>query len=146
MRKKKRRRKKWFIPKHRRPPMPACFKNEPQWGTCRWCNKTIYKDDGAKNKRRKWHPECLHEFKIVTDFKYAKRQVKKRDKGICKDCGILCRLRSEWQLDHEKPLIDAAGDISFWMLKNLSTRCLRCHSKKTLKENKERGKGWFKRG
>jgi len=56
---------------------------------------------------------CLHEYLIITNHRYAKWQVKKRDHGICKDCGVKCKLRSEWDLDHEKPLIKANGDISF---------------------------------
>lgn len=129
---------------HRLPPMPSWFMDAP-WGTCRWCNKTIYKDDGiTENKRRRWHPECVHKYLIISDHRYAKRQVKKRDKAICASCGAFCRYRYEWNCDHIKPLIDAGKDISFWEIDNLQTLCIKCHNKKTLQENFERGKGWFK--
>lgn len=130
---------------HRVAPMPLWFQETP-WGCCRWCNKTIFKDDGVtENKRRRWHPDCLHDYLIITDHRYAKRQVKKRDKGICASCGTYCRYRDEWNLDHEKPLIDAKGDLSFWRIENLQTLCVKCHSGKTVAENIERGKGWFGR-
>lgn len=132
-------------PNHRLAPMPLWFTGTA-WGTCRWCNKTIYKEDGmTENKRRRWHPGCTHEYLIITDHRYAKRQVKKRDKGICAGCGAYCRYRNEWNLDHIRPLIDANGDISFFNLENMQTLCLKCHKAKTLQENITRGKGWFSR-
>lgn len=114
--------------------MPIWFKLCP-WGVCRWCGKIIWKDDGTILKRRHWHKECLHEYWIVSDSKYAKAQVKKRDKGICAICGKYCRYRNEWDLDHIIPLIDSSNDISFWGLNNLQTLCKECHIKKTSKEN-----------
>lgn len=123
--------------KHRLAPLPRWFNDTP-WGMCRWCNKEIFNDFGQINNRRRWHQGCLHEYLIVSDPKYAKRQVKKRDKGVCAECRKTCKLRSEWQCDHRKPLIDAKGDISFWQLPNLQTLCKKCHSAKTVKENTAR--------
>jgi hypothetical protein len=66
---------------YRRASMPVWF-DDAAWGICRWCNRKILKDTGEVNSRRRWHPDCLHEYLIITDARYAKRQVKKRDKGI----------------------------------------------------------------
>ena len=148
MARRKRRKRKNSLPRadqsHRKAPMPAWFHDAP-WGTCRWCNKFITKEDGELNTRRRWHPECLHDYLIITRSNYAKRQVKKRDKAICASCKIKCRLRSEWNCDHIKPLIDANGDIEFWKLGNMQTLCVKCHAEKTLQENILRGSGWFSR-
>lgn len=120
--------------------MPDWFKTTP-YGTCRWCNKCIYKPKTRQiNKRRRWHPECQNEFWTVTDHRYAKREVKKRDKGICSDCGKYCHYRWEWQCDHIKPLVEANGDINFWKIENLSTKCVACHKKKTKQEYAKRKK------
>lgn len=120
---------------HRIAPMPSWFEETP-WGTCRWCNCPILKEDGTENKRRRWHPDCLHEYLIITDARYAKRQVKKRDKGVCRGCGKKCRLRSEWQLDHIVPLKDRLNnDLSWFSLSNMQTLCIQCHLNKTVREN-----------
>jgi hypothetical protein len=113
---------------------------DPPWGICRWCNKEIRKPDGTPNLRRRWHEECLHDFYIISDHKYAKRATKQRDKGICAKCGKFCRYRHEWQLDHVKPLIEAKGDMSYWRLDNLQTLCNACHEAKTARENSDRAK------
>jgi 5-methylcytosine-specific restriction endonuclease McrA len=125
------------IQSYRKPPMPAWFNTTPA-GICRWCNTPIFNDKGEINLRRRWHKDCLHPYFLLTRQSYAKREIKKRDKGVCCDCGKKCRYRSEWDLDHEKPLIDAHGDISYWQLGNLRTRCKKCHLDKTLKENEDR--------
>ena len=124
---------------HRYPPLPAHYHTRVG-GICRWCGKPITDEQGNPLSRRLWHKECLHYYFIVTKPSYAKRQVKKRDKCICLDCGKFCKYRNEWQLDHNKPLIEAKGDIWFWTLENLVTRCVACHCAKTVKENNERRK------
>lgn len=129
-------RPRYFKEKHRNPPMPPWFKDCP-WGVCRWCGKLIWNEKGV-NKRRHWHAECLPSYWIVADHKYAKAQVKKRDKGICALCGTLCVYRHEWQLDHIVPLIDANGNIKYWELGNLQTLCNKCHGLKTALENSQR--------
>lgn len=131
--------------KHRNAPLPRHMNRTP-WGVCRWCTKPIYKEDGKTiNKRRRWHPACSHEYYIIVDHKYAKRQVKKRDKGICAACGKYCHYRWEWECDHIVALIDAPRKREFWSLSNLQTLCNKCHDKKTKKENKERKKKWAQR-
>ena len=129
-------RQRRFQQAHRNPPMPWWF-GTPQWGICRWCNNTIFKNDSV-DTRRKWHPACLHDWSIIADNKYAKRCVKKRDKGICAKCGKYCHYRYEWQADHINPLIDANGDLDYWRLGNLATMCIECHLKKTIEENEKR--------
>ena len=119
--------------------MPEWF-NPPQKGVCRWCGHLIWKDAETINKRRTWHQECLRPYWIVSDCRYAKREVKKRDNGICATCGKYCHYRWEWQCDHIKPLIDANGDISFWQLENLQSLCNSCHFLKTAEENSSRSK------
>lgn len=44
--------------------------------------------------------------------------------------------RSWWDMDHTRPLAEAKGDVSFWALDNLTTRCYRCHAKKTVEDNR----------
>ena len=132
-------RQRRFQQEHRNPPMPWWF-GTPKWGICRWCNNTIFNDDGSVNTRRKWHPACLHDWSIIADNKYAKRCVKKRDKGICAKCGKYCHYRYEWQADHIKPLIDAHGDLDYWRLENIQTLCNACHGIKTGQENSGRAK------
>ena len=125
--------------------MPSWFKTT-EWGRCRWCNLPILKDDGTINKRRRWHPDCIHDYLIITDHRYAKRQVKKRDKGVCAHCGKKCRYRWEWDCDHIVPLRDIPSrDLKYWMLDALETLCRDCHHAKSLKENIKRGSGWFSR-
>jgi 5-methylcytosine-specific restriction endonuclease McrA len=120
---------------YRRASMPVWF-DDAAWGICRWCNRKILKDTGEVNSRRRWHPDCLHEYLIITDARYAKRQVKKRDKGICVDCGIKCRLRYEWQMDHIVALADIPDkDLKWWKLENLCSRCVKCHQIKSSAEN-----------
>jgi 5-methylcytosine-specific restriction endonuclease McrA len=125
--------------KHRNPPLPRHMNKTP-WGVCRWCAEPIHKADGTVNKRRRWHPSCLHEYLIIVDHRYAKRQVKKRDKGICATCGKYCHYRWEWECDHVIPLIDAPRRRRYWSLDNLQTLCVKCHDKKTTRENKARKK------
>lgn len=59
-----------------------------QPGKCRWCKLDVKRLDS----RRKTFcsEECVHEYKIRADFSYARKQVYKRDKGICQICGLNC--------------------------------------------------------
>lgn len=83
----------------RKPPMPEGFMTRPR-GTCRWCGEPVlypagHKRAGQPDERRNWHagnygePNCVHEYKIVADPSYARRQVFKRDGGKCHDCGTV---------------------------------------------------------
>jgi len=99
------------------------------------------KDSGEVNTRRLWHPECLEPYFLLTRPAHAKRAVKKRDKGICADCGIKCSKKSEWDLDHIVPLKDIPNrDLKWWGMENLCCRCTSCHKRKTAQENTNRRK------
>lgn len=50
---------------------------------CAWCHKELPK------RRQSWcSDECLREYRITTDWGYTRSEVWKRDKGICRMCGI----------------------------------------------------------
>lgn len=137
---------------HRRPPIP--FSEAPR-GTCRWCGATILYEDGTKrgqlDRRRRWHPVCVDRY-MESDPREARRRVRRRDRGICAQCGVdtyairrrhrgrgatkqLRELgfkprKSLWELDHVVPLIEGGGhEIS-----NLQTLCTPCHKRKTAQE------------
>jgi 5-methylcytosine-specific restriction endonuclease McrA len=140
-RRKTRKTKQWAPQLHRVAPMPLWFTTTP-YGHCRWCNLPIYQDDGTTlNMRRRWHPDCLHDYLIITRSNYAKRQVKKRDKGVCAVCKVKCRLRHEWECDHVVALADRPdNELKWWKLENLSCLCIDCHAKKSIQENANRRK------
>lgn len=64
------------------------------------------------------------------------------------DCGIKgcpptkrgAKVVVDWDVDHIKPLVEAKGDISYWKLDNLATRCKDCHKAKSIAETKARAK------
>lgn len=110
--------------------------------------------------------ECVHLFRMKTDWSYLKKLVKARDKGICRNCGLDCkRLKKELRLlrgealvkkcaeldlplsrsrgnlfdiDHVIPIAD--GGEAFPGLEGLLLLCYFCHRDKTRKEAKERAK------
>lgn len=43
-----------------------------------------------------------------------------------------------WQADHIRPLLDANGDIEFYLLANLQTLCTPCHVAKGVEDNRRR--------
>ena len=59
---------------------------------CRWCHTEVPKG------RRKWCSDaCVHEFKVITDWNYMRRRVRKRDKGVCCQCGVdTAKAREKW--------------------------------------------------
>jgi 5-methylcytosine-specific restriction endonuclease McrA len=141
---------------HRRPEIP--FSDAPR-GVCRWCGDAILQEDGPKrgerNLRRRWHPACLLAWE-QSDPREARRRVRRRDRGICADCGLdtyatrrqlrgrgsTARLRergfkprkSLWELDHIVPLIDGGSHD----MANLQTLCTPCHKRKTAREASHR--------
>ncbi len=143
---------------HRRPAIP--FSDAPR-GTCRWCGEDIVhasgSHEGEPNRRRRWHPGCVDQYN-ASDPREARRRIRKRDRGICADCGLdTIKLKREfraigrgrnkairergfkprqslWELDHIVPLIDG-GDHSD---ENLQTLCTPCHVEKTTREASER--------
>ena len=97
----------------------------------------IFKKDGVTpNKRANWHPACVKEYKLIAWPNATRREVWKRDKGVCRTCGHQCARKGTdvWHLDHIKPLIEANGDLNFWKMGNLQTLCSSCHHSKTGRE------------
>lgn len=43
-----------------------------------------------------------------------------------------------WQADHIRPLLEANGDISYFLLANLQTLCHECHIAKGKEDNRRR--------
>lgn len=43
-----------------------------------------------------------------------------------------------WQADHIRPLIEANGDLSFYLLANLQTLCTKCHLAKGAEDRQRR--------
>jgi 5-methylcytosine-specific restriction endonuclease McrA len=105
--------------------------------------------------RRRWHPDCVATYE-ATDPRELRRHVRKRDRGICRACGLdtlalkrkiqgrgrARRLRelgfhprrSLWELDHVVPLIEGGSHDA----DNLQTLCVPCHRTKTASEARER--------
>ena len=110
---------------------------------------------GRLDRRRRWHPDCVEAYNR-SDPREARRQVRRRDRGVCADCGLdtyalrrrhrgrgsTRRLRelgfkprkSLWELDHIVPLIDGGGHEP----SNLQTLCTPCHKRKTAGEARAR--------
>ena len=118
---------------YRLPPKPDYFDTVPE-GTCRWCNKLTGLTPKGKVKKSRWHQECLQEYKFYFWNTEARKQVYRRDKGICNECRV--DTLKKWDLDHIKPLIESKNnvDLSFWQMGNLQTLCRPCHKTKTSKE------------
>lgn len=83
------------------------------------------------NKRARWHPDCLDEYKIIYWPQETRKAVFERDRGICGVCGAA---DGYWEMDHHRPLFEARGRIEFWKLPNLVTLCRPCHVAKTSAE------------
>jgi hypothetical protein len=121
---------------------------------CKWCGTE------TKPPRRGWcSDECVHEYKIRSSGVYARRQVLKRDRGVCSLCGLDCVKLHEalwkrghmpyvcqrtyrwllgipvgvsalWDCDHVVPVVEGGGSCG---LDNLRTLCWRCHKGETKK-------------
>ena len=141
---------------HRRPEIR--FTDAPR-GTCRWCGEAILHGEGPKqgrvDYRRRWHPACVDEYN-ASDPRELRRRIRKRDKGVCRACGLDTRKLSRevrgrgrrkrlrelgfkargslWELDHIVPLIDGGGHEP----ENLQTLCVPCHLAKSAEENRLR--------
>jgi|YNPMSStandDraft_1061717.scaffolds.fasta_scaffold09510_2 5-methylcytosine-specific restriction endonuclease McrA len=52
---------------------------------CRWCGNEI-----PKNSRRRTFcsDKCVHEYKIRSNYNYAREKVYERDRGVCAQCGL----------------------------------------------------------
>lgn len=116
---------------NRRPPKPASW--DIARGNCRFCGAAILKEDGKLNRRMHWHPNCVHEWKIMNDPRVARAYVWDRFKGECQCCGKNTWSYGEtWEVDHIDPLFLAAGDLSYWSPGNLQLLCTEpCHREKS---------------
>lgn len=117
---------------YRKPPKPPTW-NSPK-GSCRYCGDEII-DNGVQNKRKNWHKACLDIWLIMTSPSDARRHVWHREKGVCQGCGKDHWGYSDtWQVDHDKPLFESEGNLTFWHPDNLKLLCRDCHASKTKEE------------
>ena len=108
---------------------------------------------GAPPRRTFCGDACVHEWKIRSSPWYVRREVKKRDKGICKLCGFNVvkahrewtrskppasdraarkawrAARPKWEADHIVPVADGGGECG---LENYRLLCRPCHVQVTL--------------
>src|SRR5918993_846044 len=104
-------------------------RNEAGEPVCRWCKGPV-----IRPRRTFCSDPCVHEWKIRSSPWYVRREVKKRDKGICKLCGFnVVKAHREWtrskppasdraarkvwraarpkgEADHIVPVADGGGD------------------------------------
>ena len=59
-------------------------------GWCKWCGLIIRHTEGPnagkQNKRRYWHPECVHEFNLHSRLDVQFRHLVERDGKVCRVC------------------------------------------------------------
>jgi 5-methylcytosine-specific restriction enzyme A len=115
---------------------------------CRWCRGPV-----APPRRTFCGDACVHEWKIRSSPWYVRREVKKRDKGICRLCGLNVvkahrewtrgkppvtdraarkrwrAARPRWEADHIVPVADGGGECG---LDNYRLLCRPCHLRVTL--------------
>jgi 5-methylcytosine-specific restriction enzyme A len=115
---------------------------------CRWCRGPV-----TPPRRTFCGDACVHEWKIRSSPWYVRREVKKRDKGICRLCGLNVvkahrewtrakpavadraarrRWRADrprWEADHIVPVADGGGECG---LENYRLLCRPCHVRVTL--------------
>jgi len=115
---------------------------------CRWCR-------GPVNPPRRTFcgDACVHEWKIRSSPWYVRREVKKRDKGTCRLCGVNVvkahrewtrakppagdraarrawrAAKPRWEADHIVPVADGGGECG---LDNYRLLCRPCHVRVTL--------------
>jgi hypothetical protein len=115
---------------------------------CRWCRGPV-----AKPRRTFCSDACVHEWKVRSSPWYVRRQVKKRDKGVCQMCGFNVvkahrdwtrakppvgdraarrkwrAVQPRWEADHIVPVADGGGECG---LDNYRLLCRTCHVSITL--------------
>ena len=115
---------------------------------CRWCRGPV-----VAPRRTFCGDSCVHEWKIRSSPWYVRREVKKRDKGICQLCGVNVvkahrewtrakppagdraarrawrQARPRWEADHIVPVADGGGECG---LENYRLLCRACHVRVTL--------------
>lgn len=106
-------------------------------GTCRYCGQAItHPADGH------WHTDCLHEWRMRADHRYARRHVGAQQAWRCAECDIDCATPHDptrgprLELDHRRPLIDGGTHGP----ENLQGLCSYCHARKTARETRARAR------
>ena len=118
-------------------------RNEQGQPVCRWCRVVV-----TPPRRTFCSDACVHEWKIRSSPWYVRREVKKRDKGVCQSCGFdVVRAHREWrrarppatdragrkrwraarplwEADHIVPVADGGGECG---LDNYRLLCRACH-------------------
>ena len=118
-------------------------RNEAGEVICRWCRGQV-----QRPRRTFCSDGCVHEWKIRSSPWYVRREVKKRDKGTCRLCGLNVvkahrewtrakppasdraarrawrAARPRWEADHIVPVADGGGECG---LDNYRLLCRRCH-------------------
>ncbi|HEY2435418.1 MAG TPA: HNH endonuclease [Vicinamibacterales bacterium] len=129
-----------------------------QWGVperdelghavCRWCRRPV-----LPPRRTFCGDACVREWKIRSSPWYVRREVKKRDKGVCRLCGTNVikahrewrraqppagernarkawrAARPRWEADHIVPVADGGGECG---LENYRLLCRACHVRVTI--------------
>ncbi len=129
---------------------------------CRWCHAPV-----KKPRRTFCSDDCVHQWRIRSSPSYVRKEVKKRDRGVCQSCGFDVRaaerawrlqkpsgtdrrarkawraLKPRWEADHIVPVADGGGECG---LENYRLLCRTCHLAITLAWRRQREwKGSFKR-
>ena len=123
-------------------------RNEAGEPVCRWCKGPV-----VRPRRTFCSDPCVHEWKIRSSPWYVRREVKKRDKGICRLCEfnvvkahrewtrskppasdraarkVWRAARPRWEADHIVPVADGGGECG---LENYRLLCRPCHVRVTL--------------
>lgn len=150
---------------------PIPFPDVPR-GTCKWCAKPIFHTNKAgeivQNRRKNWHTSCVGKYLWFKDLNYARDLIFKRDRGICRPCGLdtdeiqqaldTLRRHGAWkEMERVHGLLRSKGfdpTRSLWELdhiqpiwdggahdpRNAQTACQPCHKQKTRIEAGHRAK------
>jgi 5-methylcytosine-specific restriction endonuclease McrA len=101
------------------------IRNELGKPICRWCRGAV-----VYPRRTFCSDACVHEWRIRSSPEYVREQVKKRDKGVCRLCGVnVVTSRRKWEADHIIPVADGGGECG---LENYRLLCRPCHLRITL--------------
>jgi len=119
-------------------------RNQAGQPVCRWCRTVV-----RPPRRTFCGDACVHEWKLRSNPRYVRKQVWKRDGGVCRVCGFDVRqaerqwkrarpdasdraarrrwraVRPRWEADHIIPVADGGGECG---LENYRLLCRTCHA------------------